>query len=78
MTTITVAWRRVVQVKPYESLEFQLGMTDTLDRDPIMPSDTTQAVAARGAQVAKIEADLYRQLAHVGNALVAEQLAKLK
>jgi len=69
--TITVTWRRTLNVKPYETEVLELGISETVDLPPVHPSKMTE----RTALAVKLEADVFRALAKEGDKLTTERLA---
>jgi hypothetical protein len=67
MPEIHVQYRRVWQVKPYETESVELSVTDTVEVEPAKP-------APRAALLSTLAGVYYRQLAEMGEALMGERL----
>lgn len=74
MAEIRVNYRRVWQVKPFETESIELGVEETIN----VQGDTGETAKTVSSSIAEIEAIFYRQLAEMADQLMVERLEKHK
>lgn len=68
MMEVSVRWRRVIQIQPYETETIELGVTETID--PGAPARGLGDVEDHAQLMAKAQEALYREIKVLGDELL--------